>query len=328
MPSPPVLVRVERDGVTESVHYGNLVVATADGSVVAAHGDPDIRIYPRSALKPLQALATLEACERAGVALDTPGLATVTGSHTGSATHQVEVARLLALADLDESALQCPRALPGDLDTLLEQREPTALAHNCSGKHAGFLLAHTAAGGDPRSYLDPAAPLQRAIRDLIARAGGAEVTGPGVDGCGAPAWLLPLHALATAFARLAGAREGGSVLGGHGARVRDAMATRPELVGGRGVVETQIMTADGRVVAKRGAEAVLAAGFAGPSGPIGVALKVTDGGARAAGPAMAAALAALGAVVPDELRAPPVLGGGQPHGAVVADPGIEAACRS
>jgi L-asparaginase II len=294
-------------------------VVAPDGQVIAALGDVGLPVYVRSAAKPFQAVATLELLDAARVPLDAAGVAIACASHAGSDMHQIEAARLLALADLDESALRCPPALPDDLATLLAQRTPTSLAHNCSGKHAAFVLAQVAAGGDPSSYLAPGSPIQQAVTRHLAAVTSSVPAGPGVDGCGAPAWLVPLRGLALAFARLAG---------GHGllARVRAAMTARPDLVGGAACPDTALMTADARIVAKRGAEAVFAAGYRHPRlGPLGVAVKIADGSARAAAPATAAALEALGAAVPALVLRPLVLGGFHPHGALLPSPAIAAA---
>jgi L-asparaginase II len=310
---PPVLVRAVRDGVVESVHRGAVVLATADGEVVGAVGDAAYPTYVRSAAKPFQALATVGVLAEAGVALEPRGLAIACSSHTGSDEHQIEAAYLLARADLDESALRCPPSLPSDDATLGDQRVPTSLAHNCSGKHAGFLFAQVSSGADPRTYLDPATPFQRRVREALESTMGAALSGPGVDGCGAPAYVLPLAGLATGFARLAAGQDGLAV-------IRDAMRAAPDLVGGEDCPDTALMVADGAVVAKRGAEAVLAAGLELEDGQaLGVAVKVEDGSTRAAGPVVATVLAGLGARVPDALRAPPVLGGGLPHGALEVD---------
>jgi len=312
-----VLVRVTRDGVVESVHRGSVVLADGDGRLLGAVGDPELPTYVRSAAKPFQAVATVALLAEAGEALDERGLAIATSSHLGSDIHQLEAARLLALADLDEGALLCPPALPNDLDALLAQRTPSALAHNCSGKHAGFLYAHTASGEEPARYLDVDSILQRRVRRALEETLGASAQGPGVDGCGAPAWVLPLRALAVGFARLA---EGTHGLG----PIAGAMRAHPVLVGGLGCEDTALMTSDRRVVAKRGAEAVLGAGLAQALDrrAVGIAVKVSDGASRATGPVVAAVLAGLGARVPPSVRSPAVLGGGAAHGALEVDESV------
>ena len=310
-----VLVEVTRDGVVESRHRGHAVVSGADGAVLAALGDAALPILARSSLKPFQAAATLALLDGAGLDLDAASVAIACASHIGSDDHQIEAARILAEGGLDESALRCPPALPEDLVTLVSMRGvPTALAHNCSGKHAAMVVAQLAVGAEPAAYLDVDAPLQQAVREELIAVLGHALVGPAVDGCGAPAWIVPLAGLATGFARLAAGR------GAYG-RVRDAMLKQPELVGGGSCQDTALMLQAPGVVAKRGAEGVLAAGVVLPRlGPLGIAVKVEDGAARAAGPAVAALLAGLGVETPDAVRSAPVLGGGMPRGAIEAVP--------
>ena len=315
----PLLVRVVRNGFVESVHGGHVAICDPDGTVLGALGNPDLEIYPRSSLKPFQAVATLELLAEAGVSLSVEGRAISTASHDAADEHQIEAAHLLALANLEEEALQCPPALPTDEAARAAAAGATQrLAHNCSGKHAGFLYAQAAAGGDPGDYLAPDSIIQRRVAAAVERCCRTTITGQGVDGCGAPALRLPLAALATGFARLIAGQDGL-------APVRDAMSARPDLVGGITAVDTQLMQADSRVVAKRGAEAVLAAGFAGAGGPVGIAVKIADAGERATGPVVAALLERCGATVPASIRRPAVLGGGAPQGALEVEAAVLAA---
>lgn len=310
-PCPPLLVEVYRDGAVESVHRGHAIVAGSDGRMLRSIGADPV-IYIRSAIKPFQTLAVLDLLADVGRELPPQGIAIASASHQATDDQVIEAAHLLAQAGLDESALQCPAALPADEASLAAVDRPERIAYNCSGKHAAFLLAQVAAGGDPANYLDPDSPVQRRVRERIAEFAGVEPAGPGVDGCGAPAWRLPLSGLARAFALLAGATEGRS------AAVLAGMRSRPDLVGGPGSPDTALMAADGRVVAKRGAEAVFGAGATGvDAGTIGIAVKIDDGGSRAVAPVAAALLREAGAQVPDAVIAPPVLGGGRARGTLV-----------
>ena len=310
-----VLARVVRNGVVESVHTGSLVVCDAAGATLASVGEADRMTYVRSAVKPFQALAVLDVLDSAGFVLDQPGLAIACASHDGTDDHQIEAARLLAEADLDESALLCPPALPRDLSNPHAQRTPHPLAHNCSGKHASFLLATVLAGDEPAAYLQTDSPLQRRIVERVAEACSATPEGPGVDGCGAPAWLLPLDSLARAFARLAGGTTPELT------RIRSALHAHPMLIGGPLALDSRLMAANPAIVAKRGAEAVFAAGTS-LAGGVGVAVKIDDGGPRADASVAAAVLHALGTVTPDDIRRPIVLGGGVPQGAVEIDDAV------
>ncbi|MGI9017594.1 MAG: asparaginase [Euzebya sp.] len=309
-------VVVTRGGVVESVHHATVVVCPPHGDPITVSGAPDARIYPRSSLKPLQAVAIREQLAQAGVDMNPVQLAMASASHSGSDTHQVEAAALLADANLDESALRCPPSWPLDEEVRASLQAKTTLSHNCSGKHAAMLWAHTT-GGDAASYLDPDSPLQSRIQRVLQEVLGEPPEGPGIDGCGAPAWRCSSTALARGFARLHAGKEPGL------AAVRDAMLTYPELIGGPGLSDTDLMFNDARVVAKRGADGVMACGFSHPThGPLGVSVKVLDGGDRAAGPLAAAVLHALGAVVPTDLLRTPVFGGDQLQGHITATPGI------
>lgn len=323
MPATQPIVTVTRDGLVESAHHVDVVVADPDGRPTVLAGNHDRVIYPRSCLKPFQAQAVLDMLADVGTDVEPESLAIICASHDGSDDAQVAAAAVLAEAGLDESSLQCPPAWPMAPAVLAELDAPTSLSHNCSGKHAGMLWAHTAAGHDAANYLDPRSVLQSRIARQVASALGGAPGGPGVDGCGAPAWTATVTGLATAYARLAAGTTTGL------ARARQAMAEHPELIGGVTLPDTALMLADARVVAKRGAEGVMGCGFTHHRhGPLGIAVKVHDGGDRASGPAAAAVLEALGAVVADQVRRIPVLGGGQAHGEVAANPGLSLATTS
>lgn len=271
-----------------------------------AYGDPRTLVYPRSAIKPFQAHA---AAQLTRPRPSSDGLAIMSASHTGSRRQQAAVLRVLDRAGLTAMALRCPRALPSDPAALRERPDPTRVAHNCSGKHAGFLAATVGAGADPAGYLRTDAPVQQAVRSTLAATCATEPVGPGVDGCGAPAWRLPLAAMAHGFAMLAAPD-------GELATVAAAMRAHPDLIGGDGVIDTELMRADQRVIAKRGAEATLAAAIRTPAGPLGLAIKISDGGARALGPVAVGVLTRLGIGGPAQLARPVVTGGDEPHGAI------------
>jgi L-asparaginase II len=300
-------VGVVRDGALEALHCGHIAVVDADGDLLAGAGVADTAIYPRSALKPFQAAACLDLADDLPPAADE--LAMIAASHTGSRTHQAVVLRLLERAGVAPSALRCPHTLPTDAAALRERPAPTRLAHACSGKHAGFLLATRRADAELERYLAEDSPVQQEVLRRVRNACDTEPEGPAVDGCGAPAWRLPLVALARGYARVA-AEEG--LLG----PVAEAMRTYPNLVGGQGLVDTELMAADGRITAKRGAEAALGIAVRDRGRTLGVAIKITDGGARAMGPVAGSVLTRLGVRVPPALARPAVLGGGLPHGAL------------
>jgi L-asparaginase II len=295
-----VVAEVVRSGFVESVHHGTVVVTGADGAVLAAAGDVDAPVFPRSANKPLQAVGML----RAGLRLDGPDLALAAASHSGEPVHVDRVRAVLAAGGLTEDDLGCPPDVPlgGGAG------EPARVTMNCSGKHAAMLRTCAAAGWPTAGYLAAEHPLQVALRAAAAELAAEPVTHTGVDGCGAPVFALSLRGLARAFSRLVDAEPGTPERA-----VADAMRAHPGLVGGTGRDVTRLMAGTPDVLAKDGAEGVYAAAVPGVGA---VALKIADGAARARMPVLVAGLRRLGveADVLDVLAEVPVLGGGEPVG--------------
>lgn len=310
MSEAPVLVQVRRSDLVESEHRGHVVIVDAEGRVRAALGDPDVVIYPRSAVKPLQAVAMLEA----GLGVDGSDLALSAASHSGEPFHVVAVRSMLAAVDLDEGFLQCPPDLPAGEQArtahLAAGGGPQRVLMNCSGKHAAMLRTCVVNGWPLDSYLDPQHRLQEHIRATIAGLADCEPGPPSVDGCGAPLWPLPLVGLARAMSAVLDRPAG--------ARVASAMRAYPEFSGGTTRDVTQLMRGLPGVVAKDGAESVQAMVAETERGWFGVALKVLDGSERARPVVAAAALRALGLDSPvlTELAEAPILGGGRRVGAV------------
>lgn len=310
-----VLAHVVRGGVVESVHRGHLVVLGPDGAPLLTVGDPDVVFFPRSSLKPVQAVAML----RRGVELDGELLALACASHSGEPLHLDGVRRILAGAGRTEDDLANTPSYPlgEDVDAAWRAAgHPKApLAQNCSGKHAAMIATCVAAGWPVAGYLDPGHPLQQHIRATV-----AELTGDGdpahttVDGCGAPLYSCTPAGLARAYAALAGGAPGSPER-----RVAAAMAGFPEWVGGTGRDVTELMLGVPGLVAKDGAEGVLAAVL--PDGT-SLVLKVLDGSMRPVPAVAAAALGRLGVVVPEAVGRVPVEGGGVPVGEVVGLPGV------
>jgi L-asparaginase II len=319
MPRPAPLVRVVRSGSVESVHLGDVAVCDEQGRLLAGLGDPHRALFSRSCLKPLQAAVSLTR-----IAADLPEdlVAIMCASHNGEPEHVRAVRRLLRACGASVSQLGCPPDYPARREDAARVRGPQSVFHNCSGKHAGMVAACVGAGWPVPSYLARSHPLQRAVGRAVLRATGTERTWIGIDGCGAPTFGLELSALATLFARLA-APERLDALAPSAARAVAAMRAHPFLVAGTRRSDTLLMQAVPDVVSKGGAEALTCAALLDRG--IGVAVKIADGGDRAAAPALVRVLALLDAVTEAQLDrlAPvarrPVLGGGRPVGELVAD---------
>jgi L-asparaginase II len=316
VPTAAPLVRVVRSGLVESVHLGHVVVCDPEGRVVAALGDPDRLVFSRSSMKPLQATVSLR---RIAEPLPDDLVAIMCASHNGEPVHVRAVRRLLRSGGLSERDLGCPPDLPIEAEARRAAAGPRRINHNCSGKHAGMLLACERSGADLGSYLEPSHSLQREILRAVRSATGVERPVVGVDGCGAPVHGVPLRGMATLFARLARPERLGR-LGARAARAVEAMRSEPYLVAGRGRSDTRLMEAVPGLVCKVGAEGLHCAAV--PDAGIGVAVRIDDGSDRAAAPALVRALDQLGVFDQTQrgalasLAAPPVLGGGRPVGAL------------
>jgi L-asparaginase II len=298
MPALVPLIETFRGGTRECVHFGALALSDASGRVLAHAGDPHWVTFTRSTLKPLQALPFVQGGGVVHFGLTGANLALLCASHSGEPMHVEQVHQILAKAEVGYQRLQCgchvpyfaelgawPPPAPGSYD----QRH-----HNCSGKHSGFLAYCVQHALDLGSYLDPAHPLQQAVRAHVAEAVGLQEhqLAMGIDGCSAPNYAMPLAHLARGFARLAsGARD--PRFGESFVQLADAMTAHPDLVSGTGRNDLAFMQAGrGDWVSKAGADGVQV--VASRSRGEALALKISDGNKVALFAATVEALDQLG----------------------------------
>jgi L-asparaginase II len=305
----PILAEALRGGIVESFHCGALAVVDADGSVHTRIGDIERPVFPRSAVKVLQALPLVASGAADRWQLNDEELALACASHGGEPRHVQTAAAMLAKAGVDAAALECGTHWPYNdaaLKALAGRGEvPSALHNNCSGKHAGFvclgcLMAEQARPGGDRSdflrgYVDPDHPVMREVTAALQAATGYDLarTAMGTDGCSIPTYAIPLRHLAQAFARVA---TGTGLSAGHARaarRLREAVARAPFLVAGSGRLDTRLMERLGeRLFCKVGAEGMYCAALPGQG--LGVAIKIDDGNnARACEVVLAAVVEGL-----------------------------------
>jgi L-asparaginase II len=294
----PVLVEVLRGTLVESRHRGALCVMDADGRSVFERGDVDRPVFPRSAVKALQALPLVEDGAASRYSLTAAEIALACASHSGEPEHVAVAAGMLAKAGRDQSCLECgahwPMGEAASRALASAGGEKSALHNNCSGKHAGFICLSCDAGDDPTGYVRPDHPVQRRIRDAL-----IETTGDphdedrrGVDGCSIPTYAVPLRALAHAFARFGTGQGYGPRRAGAARLIREAVAQAPFMVAGTGRFDTRLMTALGaRAFVKTGAEGVYCGAL--PELGLGVAVKSDDGAGRSAEVIMASVIRRL-----------------------------------
>lgn len=257
----PIVVEVTRGPCVESRHCGAGAVVDAMGGVAFSFGDIDRPVYPRSAVKALQALPLIESGATDQLGLSDAEIALACASHSGEAAHVAAAGAMLVKAGLDPSALACgahwPLSEKAARALARSGAVPSALHNNCSGKHAGFLCLACASGWDPRGYETASHPVQRAAKAAIESLTGAAL-GIGVcgtDGCSIPTYAVPLRALALGFARFATGQGLAPARQRAARRIRDAVAAHPEMVAGEGRFDTDVMTLLGsRAFTKTGAE--------------------------------------------------------------------------
>jgi L-asparaginase II len=303
----PVLVNALRGGIVESMHRGAIAIVDANGAVHTATGDIERPVFPRSAVKVLQALPLVAsgAAERFGLVDEE--LALACASHGGEPRHAETAAGMLAKAGVDVQALECGTHWPyhdGSIKALAATgASPSALHNNCSGKHAGFVCVGCLMAADRgadvrgflRGYVQPDHPVMREVTASLESTTGYRLADAarGVDGCSIPTYAVPLRHLAHAFAKVA---TGVGLSAGQAAaarRLRRAVAAAPFMVAGSGRFDTRVMQALGeRVFCKVGAEGVHCAAL--PELGLGVAIKMDDGNnARAVEVVMAAVIRRL-----------------------------------
>jgi len=300
MTQPVPMAELWRGPFLESVHLGHAVVCDDTGQVVQAWGDPSAVILPRSSCKMVQALPLIESGAADAFGLGVDQLALACASHKGAAIHTDRVKAWLAGLGLGDDDFRCGPQVPSDRpardEMIKTDASPCQWHNNCSGKHSGFLTLNKHLGGGA-DYIDPAHPVQHAVRAAFEDTTGEDTPGFGIDGCSAPNFATTVHGLARAMAQFASAGDD-NLRGRAQRRLIEAMTAYPELVAGEGRACTELMRAmNGRVAIKTGAEAVFVAII--PEKRMGVALKIADGSARGSECAITAILAHLGVLDPD-----------------------------
>jgi L-asparaginase II len=300
-----VLLEVVRNEMVESIHNGHLLILDSSGNDLLKLGDVDELIYPRSAVKSLQASAML----RAGLKLTGPQLALACASHAGSQAHLDVALSILRSAGVDESVLRNTPDKPLDPKERAAwgDKAPTSLAANCSGKHSAMVATCVANGWDLESYKKSDHPLQRAIAAEFEKLSGEKITKVGVDGCGAALFAISLRALANAVRNLTLSNEPIHQ------EVVNACRDNPVMVSGIGRLPTLLMQKVPGLFVKDGAEGVMI--MSTPKGEV-IVWKMSDGSQRGNSPLSIATLSHLGISV--DLERENVMGDGQVVGEIRA----------
>lgn len=276
-----ISIKVTRGKIVESEHSARFCVVDSSGKILWQQGDIGAPIYPRSAMKPIQALLLIESGASAAFSLDSQHLALACASHQGEDFQIKIIKEWLEILGLNEKDLECGQHEPFNLPT----------HHNCSGKHLGFLTVARHWGIPTQGYIKPDHLVQRAVTQNICRFTNLNenelVTA--TDGCGIPVHAIPLYNLALAMARFADSQETAPL------QIKSAISRHPFLLGGTQHFASNLMSKlSPNILLKNGAEGVYVGIL--PPKKLGIALKINDGASRAASVLMGHILIELGLI--------------------------------
>lgn len=303
----PILVDLFRNDTRESFHRGSVVAVNAAGEVIFALGDISALVFPRSAIKPIQAVPLIETGAAQHFGLTSEELALACASHNAEKAHQSVLDGWMQKIGLDDSMLACGPSLPLHQDTahqlLREGGTAERRLHNCSGKHTGMLTLAKYLNISVHDYADYHHPTQQYWMQLLGELTGADVSAMpwDRDGCGLPALSLPLQDFARALAGFCAVQGKDGTRAVAMRKVLEVMHAYPQMVAGTDRCCTATMQAHPDLVVKTGAEGVFAA--IAPTAGIAIALKIDDGATRAADAALGAVLRHLKIITDSDYRA-------------------------
>ena len=278
----PIAVSLTRGGIVECSHRASVAIVDGTGAVVRHHGNVESPIFPRSAVKILQAMPMVESGAVEDFKLTPEEIAITCASHNGEKQHAHTSACILSKIGLGEPDLECGCHRPTYMkrhEQMVRDNEPlTQLHNNCSGKHAGMLALAKQKGWDTKGYVEQTHPVQQSIMGTMEMMFGCDMSHApvDVDGCSAPAWAVPLKNMAYAFAQVADPSRLPTEKEHAVRTLRDTVMANPYYIAGTKRFDTTVMEALGnKAFIKVGAMAVH--GIALPEYGLGVAIKVDSG---------------------------------------------------
>lgn len=298
----PVMVEVTRGDIVESQHRGRIAVVDREGAVVLSWGDIEAPVYPRSAIKPLQAIPLIESGAADACGASNTEIAISCASHGGERMHVDAITVWLKRCGLSVADLECgihtPSHGPSSDDLVRDGMPSQAVHNNCSGKHAAMLVTAKHLGDPTAGYIDYTHPVQQRVLGVLEQMCSLDLAAAprGVDGCSIPTVAVPLGNLALAYARFADpgdevpARRADAIQ-----RIHAALTAAPQMIAGTGRYRSEIIRAtQGKVLVKTGAEGVFCGAV--PALGLGIALKCEDGATRAGEAMMTAILLRIGVI--------------------------------
>ena len=303
--SNPVLVNSWRGDVIENRHRGAIAICDVQGRLLHQWGDVEAPVYPRSAIKLLQALPLVESGAADHFGLSAAELALACSSHSAEAVHIDAIGDWLDRIGLEPTALECGAHAPLDEAAanalLIHGVAVTPIHNNCSGKHTGMLTVSRFLGETTSGYIDRDHPAQQRWFDTLGDLADVDMRRLpwNYAGCGIPVIAMPLKAIATAFARAAAPETLDAGRAQAIEHLTDAIAANPRMIAGSGRLGSEVIAGCGdRILVKSGADGVYTALLRHRG--IGIAVKIDDGNGVAAEVAILAALDRIGALTADD----------------------------
>ena len=298
------MVEVTRSNEVESVHYGTAVLINSSGEVLKEWGNSDLLIYPRSALKPIQSLNLYKDGVAEGLKLTDEYIALTTASHHAEDLHQKMINEWLEKINISEDKLCCGADWPWNMDDKfkanLKYKKKRRIFHNCSGKHCGHLAVSKYKDLPIENYNQNDHPIQKELINLIENLSNFKIKNIGIDGCTLPNPLIPLKKFALAAAKIVDYKslnEASDIA----KRIFDSCVKFPEITGGSKSVNCALTKlSKGKAFFKNGAEGVFVAII--PEQRSALAVKITDGAARAAEVAIAGLISELKIIDEDQIE--------------------------
>ena len=298
------MVEITRSNDVESVHYGTAVLINSSGEVLKEWGNSDLLIYPRSALKPIQSLNLYKDGVAEGLKLSDEYIALTTASHHAEDLHQKMITEWLQKINIGEDKLCCGADWPWNMDDKfkanLKYKKKRRIFHNCSGKHCGHLAVSKYKDLPIENYNQNNHPIQKELINLIENLSNFKIKNIGIDGCTLPNPLIPLKKFALAAAKIVDYKslnEASDIA----KRIFDSCVKFPEITGGSKSVNCALTKlSKGKAFFKNGAEGVFVAII--PEQKSALAVKITDGAARAAEVAIAGLISELKIIDEDQIE--------------------------
>lgn len=295
----PIMVEATRGRYPESVHRGVAVIVDSLGHIIRSWGSIYEPVFGRSSLKFIQALPLVETGAADAFHLTPEDIAMACSSHHGEELHIKTLEMWLQKLGKDECILEC--CIPLENKKSHDLSERLSVLHNaCSGKHLGFLTTALHRNEPIEGYLLREHPVQRRVEQSLNELTNTDILQApyGTDGCGVPAFAIPLYNIALALARFADPSHLHYPQQKAIHRILAAVEAHPEMISGTDGFDTKLIKiTQGQVLCKAGAGGVEVGII--PSLGIGIALKIDDGNPKAAEIAFLAILRSLGALDQD-----------------------------